>query len=52
MYRDENPDVQLAIAFPDGFKTYQVLASKISWLRKTLPITIFWIAELSNVRYE
>ncbi|MCG0274901.1 MAG: hypothetical protein L5655_01885 [Thermosediminibacteraceae bacterium] len=52
LYRDENPSVEIALALPDGFPTYKNLASRISWLRRTLPLKIYWIDNLGNVREE
>lgn len=38
LYRSENHEVELPLALPYGFSTYERLASRISWLRKTLPL--------------
>lgn len=52
LYRDEGSSARLAIALPDGFKTYQGLAGRTSWLRKTMPFCIFWVSEDGSVRAE
>lgn len=52
LYRDEDPSVEIALALPDGFPTYINLASRILWLRRTLPMRIYWIDNLGNVREE
>lgn len=52
LYRNERPDLQLAVALPDGFTTYARLAGRTAWLREQMPFTIFWIAESGQVRAE
>lgn len=51
-YRDKNADLYLAVALPDGYKTYWGLAAKTGWLKKTLPFTILWVREGGEVRSE
>ncbi len=50
LYRSENRTVELALALPYGFPTYERLTSRISWLRAALPLKIFWVDESGNVR--
>jgi hypothetical protein len=52
LYRSENPAVELALALPHGFPTYERLASRISWLRRALPLRIYWVDNLGNVKEE
>lgn len=50
--RNENPDVRLAIALPDGFTTYANLAPRVAWLRESMPFQVFWVSENGDVRVE
>jgi hypothetical protein len=50
LYRSERQDVVLAAAFPDNFKTYQNLATRVGWLKETLPFTLFWIESDGGIR--
>lgn len=50
VYREENPSAHLALGLPDGFSTYQTLASRISWLRNQIPFAIYWVDEAGDVR--
>ncbi|KYH30573.1 hypothetical protein [Neomoorella mulderi] len=52
LYRSENPEVELALALPHGFSTYERLALRISWLRKTLPLKVYWVDESGDIRAE
>lgn len=52
LYRSENPAAELALALPDGVPTYRGLASRISWLRRNLPLRIYWVDNLGNVKEE
>jgi hypothetical protein len=52
LYRNERPDVRLALAFPDGFTTYRSLAARTAWLRTAMPFTIYWVSESGEVRIE
>ncbi|HHW42038.1 MAG TPA: hypothetical protein GXX19_13025 [Syntrophomonadaceae bacterium] len=52
LYRSENPAAELALALPDGVPTYRGLASRISWLRRNLPLRIYWVDDLGNVKEE
>jgi hypothetical protein len=52
LYRGENPDVKLALAFPDGFVTYLNLLPRINWLKQTTPFQVFWVSADGNVRIE
>ena len=49
LYRDENPDVRLAIGLPAGFVTYQNLIPRVSWLRKNLPFEVITASEDGEV---
>ncbi len=50
--REENPKVLLALGVPDGFPTYLNLVRRVTWLRKTMPFSIFWATESGAVREE
>lgn len=52
LYRSENPEVELALALPNGFSTYKRLVSQIFWLRKTLPLKVYLVDELGNIKAE
>lgn len=52
LYRDENPDADLAIALPAGFTTYENLFERIRWFRRTLPLKMFWVEEDGRVSEE
>jgi len=52
LYRDENAEVDLALAFPDGFPTYRALAARLGPLRQAIPFTIYWVAESGTIRPE
>jgi len=52
LYRSENPAAELSLALPDGIPTYRGLASRISWLRKNLPLRIYWVDASGNVKEE
>lgn len=52
LYRSENPEVKLVLALPHGFPTYERLALRISWLRKTLPLKIYWVDDSGHIREE
>lgn len=52
LYRSENPAVELALALPHGFPTYERLSSRISWLRMALPLRVYWVDNLGNVKEE
>lgn len=52
LYRDENPTVALAIALPDGYKTYLNLANRVAWLHNSLPFCIYWIDNQGSIRIE
>jgi hypothetical protein len=52
LYRGENQNVKLAIAFPDGFVTYTNLLPRIDWIKQLMPFEVFWVAENGSVRVE
>ena len=49
LYREENSDVSLALGLPSGFTTYSNFASRLTWLMKTTPFSIFWVDEVGKV---
>ena len=51
LYRDADPNVQLALAFPDLSRryTYRRLASRMKWLRANLPLRIYWVTDSGEV---
>jgi hypothetical protein len=51
-YRDQKPELYLAVALPDGYATYRGLAAKVGWLKKTMPFTILWVGADGTVRSE
>jgi hypothetical protein len=51
LHRDEDPDVHLAMAFPD-FRTYRRLARRIEWLRTNLPLGVYWVQQCGEVKPE
>ena len=52
LYRDESKDVELALAFPDGFPTYNNLAKRVRWFQELAKFKIFWVSENGSVRSE
>ena len=50
--KGDDPNVNLAIALPDGFPTYLNLARRVSWFRKQAGLSYFWVAEDRTVRIE
>lgn len=52
MYRDRSPTVSLALGLPEIGKTYRSLASRVSWLKRELPFSIYWVSETNGVRVE
>lgn len=52
LYRDESVDVELALAFPDGYSTYFNLAKRITWFKAQAKYRIFWVSETGSVRIE
>ncbi len=50
LYRDERSDVDLALAFPDGFPTYKALAARLNAFRRVMPFTIYWVSASGTVR--
>jgi len=52
LYRDEDPTVELALAFPDGYTTYLNLAKRIGWFKKSTKLQIFWVSENGAIRIE
>jgi len=52
LYRQEFPEVILAIGIPEGFPTYQNLSHKVTWFKESLPLKYFWVTQEGNVREE
>jgi hypothetical protein len=52
LYRNENPEVQIGVALPEGFQTYTTLAQRIQWYKPLVPFTFFWVYEDGSVRVE
>jgi len=52
LYRNENPEVQIGVALPEGFQTYTALAQRIQWYKPLAPFTFFWVCEDGSVRVE
>ncbi len=52
LYRDESKDVELALAFPDGFPTYHNLTKRIKWFQELAKFKIFWISKEGLIRTE
>jgi hypothetical protein len=52
LYRNENSHLYLAAALPDGYATYRNLAERTTWLRRTMPFTLIWVAADGKVRSE
>jgi hypothetical protein len=52
LYRDEDTEVALAVAFPADFKTFITLAKRTRWLRQAMPFSIFWVHESGEVTME
>ena len=49
LYKDENPNVLLAIGIPGGFKTYQNLIHRVCWLRENLPFKVITVSKQGEV---
>ncbi|MBT9142916.1 MAG: hypothetical protein DDT32_01600 [Syntrophomonadaceae bacterium] len=52
LYRNESKDIELALAFPDGFPTYHNLTKRIKWFQELAKFKIFWISEEGLIRSE
>jgi hypothetical protein len=52
LYRDESRDVDLALAFPDGFPTYLNLVKRIGWFKEHAKFKIYWISGGGSIRSE
>jgi len=52
LYRGQDPNVKLALAFPTGFVTYSNLLLRIAWLQEMIPFKVFWVSEDGSVRVE
>ncbi len=48
-YRQENPSVALAVAFPGGFMTYVNYIKRVEWLKTATPFQVYWIDEHGKV---
>lgn len=49
LYRERRKDVNLALGLPAGFKTYEKLAGRVTWLRASTPFLIFWVDDRGRV---
>ncbi len=49
LYRDEDPEAELAVGLPAGFSTYENLYGRIGWFRRVLPLKAFWVHEDGSV---
>lgn len=52
LYRDEDPEAELAIGLPTGFPTYRNLSQRIAWFKRAVPFRIFWVHEDGHVEVE
>jgi hypothetical protein len=52
LYRGAESAIDLAIGLPDGFPTFQALASRVAWLRDRVPYSVYWVGESGTVRTE
>jgi hypothetical protein len=52
MYRSSDPDVELGIGLPEGFKTYTNLLPRVTWAKTQLPFVVFWVAQSGVVTVE
>jgi hypothetical protein len=52
MYREPEPEIELAVGLPDGFATYQGLVRRVSWLTRAVPFSIFWVDSSGGVRVQ
>ena len=52
LYRDESKDVELALAFPEGFTTYNNLTKRIKWFQQLAKFKIFWISKEGIIHVE
>jgi hypothetical protein len=50
LYKDQSPDVRLAIGLPAGFSTYQNLFPRVKWLRKNLPFEVITVSENGTIK--
>ena len=49
MYRTERPDVNIGVAIPGPYGTYEKLAVRSSWLREAAPFVLFTVRETGSV---
>jgi len=53
LYRGQSSSVHLALGLPAGFSTYENLAQKVQWIKKTvMPFDIYWVSKTGHVRKE
>jgi hypothetical protein len=50
LYREQSDSAQLAVAFPDGFNTYNNLSQRIGWFMSACGFKIYWVSENGSVR--
>lgn len=52
LYKQDYPNTKLAIGLPMGFKTYENLAARVAWLKKSAPFHIYWVRKDGTVLLE
>jgi hypothetical protein len=52
LYRQDFPEVSLAIGIPYGFPAYLNLSKKVTWFQQSLPFRYFWVTQDGNVTEE
>lgn len=45
LYKQDNKNVDFAMGLPAGFPTYLNLATRVMWLKSTIPFRIIWVKE-------
>jgi len=51
-YRNANAEVELAAAFPAGFKTYENLAKRCVWFKEAARFSFIWISRDGHATIE
>ena len=52
LWREQDNEVELAVALPEGYATYRNLAARCTWLRSAMPFSIYWVSESGEVTAE
>lgn len=52
LWHEEATAADLGIGLPDSFATYRNLASRVTWLKDTLPFHFYWVGEDGAVLVE